>query len=250
MKHCPACRNEVPDDAQFCGFCGFRLTPITSTYAELARRSDEAEGRSSDEPEQPHGWIDETSELSAVDRDDPDQPHGWIDETGELSLSDPSGIYPPIPLTRKKAEGAAGGAQVGRESDPIPLVSPKKPGPLPDHRQGASERSAQRFPMKVEVNYTSEHNFYAGFAMNISSGGLFVATFEPSARGQLIEVTFTIPGIKRPVSATCEVKWVREYNPDSDSPPGMGLSFVDLDPELTKAIDAFIKHRDPIFFEE
>ena len=39
MTSCPACRANLPDDARFCGVCGFRLGPTT---AELAAQAAQA----------------------------------------------------------------------------------------------------------------------------------------------------------------------------------------------------------------
>ena len=51
--------------------------------------------------------------------------------------------------------------------------------------------------MKVEVDHQSEHNFFTGFMENISSGGLFVATYGLMEIGQRLEVSFTVPGFSQ-----------------------------------------------------
>ncbi len=60
-----------------------------------------------------------------------------------------------------------------------------------------------------------------------------------------------MPGLNRPVNAMCEVRWVRDYNVDCpDMVPGAGMKFVNLDAEARAAIELFIRHREPIFFDE
>ena len=47
-----------------------------------------------------------------------------------------------------------------------------------------------------------------------------------------------------------EVCWIRQYSETSDSPPGMGLRFIELAPESRQKIDAFLKNREPLFFDD
>ena len=124
---------------------------------------------------------------------------------------------------------------------------PEEPEPTPDEQQ---ERGCKRFPLKVEVGYASEHNFYTGFLENLSSGGLFVATHNPAEIGDVVEVTFSVPALRRNCTAMCLVQWTRDYNPElPDMIPGMGLKFVKLDADARGAVELFIKHREPIFYE-
>jgi hypothetical protein len=59
-----------------------------------------------------------------------------------------------------------------------------------------------------------------------------------------------VPGLEQPCNARCRVRWLREYNPETpDAPPGMGCEFEDLAPEAQAAIELFIRHRDPLFFD-
>jgi uncharacterized protein (TIGR02266 family) len=220
---CPACQNDIPQDSRFCGLCGFRLAPITS----LEHRA-----------------------LS-----------------DELIAAQVEAESTPVPLTRPKAGGTMPRPRLmpveppqtnGFLEDTLPGSSQAAAGPRPavDALEDTSpsrrdQRDARRFPLKVEVNYTSEHNFYAGFMENMSSGGLFVATHEPASIGDSVEVTFTVPGLNHTCTSVCEVRWLREYNPDApDTIPGMGLKFTRLDPEARAAVELFVRHREPIFFDD
>jgi uncharacterized protein (TIGR02266 family) len=117
--------------------------------------------------------------------------------------------------------------------------------------QGAanpSGRRMHRFPIKVEVSYSSAHNFYTGVIENVSSGGIFVATDTPGAIGDEYEVSFTVPGLDKPCTAVCQVRWIREVGGTS-APAGMGLRFVRLHATTRAAIELFLRHREPILFE-
>ena len=154
----------------------------------------------------------------------------------------PTASPPPIPADALAPPEPAR-MPPGLESDELPTVAP--PDPQVDH-----ERGCKRFPLKVEVGYASEHNFYTGFMENLSSGGLFVATHNPAELGDVVEVTFSVPALHRNCTAMCLVQWTREYNPSMpDMIPGMGLKFVKLDSDARAAVEIFIKHREPIFYD-
>ena len=137
-----------------------------------------------------------------------------------------------------------------KEEERVPPPPPTPPS-VEEAGETDEQRRGRRFPIKVEVNYVSEHNFYTGFLENLSSGGLFVATHEPASIGERIELNFSVPGLQAGCTAMCEVRWTRDYNALSpDTIPGMGLRFVDLDGPARAAVELFIRHREPIFFDD
>lgn len=111
-------------------------------------------------------------------------------------------------------------------------------------------REHPRHAVDLDVSIGSDHNFYAGFAENLSAGGIFVATHMLKPVGELIEFSIFLPGTSAPVRGRGEVRWVREYNERSNVPPGMGIRFIELEPGSTEAIAAFLRHRDPLFFDD
>lgn len=111
-------------------------------------------------------------------------------------------------------------------------------------------RRAPRFPLRVEIGYVSDHNFYSGLTENISQGGVFIASHSPRPIGELVDLTFTLPGLGEPLHLVARVKWVRdEWASSAETPPGMGVEFVSLGEREKLMIEAFIKHREPIFFD-
>lgn len=110
-------------------------------------------------------------------------------------------------------------------------------------------RGSMRVSLKVEIGVHSETNFYTGFTMNISTGGLFVATHVPAKVGEVIPVSFTLPNSSKTLEAMGEVCWSREYNPlYPDTHPGMGLRFKGLSEEDEKTINDYIaNYREPYF---
>jgi uncharacterized protein (TIGR02266 family) len=115
----------------------------------------------------------------------------------------------------------------------------------------ADNRRAQpRFGVELDVTLSSEHNFYAGFAENISTGGLFIATHQLRAAGERFEISVTLPGQTEPIQGVGEVRWIREYSERSNTPPGMGIRFVSLSSGAAEQIDAFLKDRQPLFYDD
>lgn len=104
--------------------------------------------------------------------------------------------------------------------------------------------------VQTMLNMNTDHQFYAGFSENIDEGGIFVATFDPKPIDARVIVNFKLPG-GRPVTARGRVHFVREYNPTTpDVAPGMGVQFTDLLPEDRKAIEEYISHRAPMFYDD
>ncbi len=117
---------------------------------------------------------------------------------------------------------------------------------------GNESRTNTRVSLKVEIGIQSPTNFYTGFAVNISTGGIFVATHVPAKVGEKIPLSFTLPNTPRTIEATGVVCWYREYNPVyPETHPGMGLRFEDLNGEDEKIINEYIlKFREPYFHPE
>ncbi len=110
-------------------------------------------------------------------------------------------------------------------------------------------REHSRFSVDLDVTVGSDHNFYAGFAENLSAGGVFIATHNLKPVGSKIELCVNLPdGVQ--VRASGEVRWIRIFNEQSDMPPGMGVKFVDVDEASITAINAFLSRRDPLFFDD
>jgi uncharacterized protein (TIGR02266 family) len=126
---------------------------------------------------------------------------------------------------------------------------------LPQKRDCAavdwSERRAQpRREVFAEVDFGSETNFYTGFTVDVSTGGLFVVTWDMLPVGTHVRLSFTLPGSKDKVSVEGEVRWLRAHNPaDPDMLPGMGIKFEEIPKRARELIDAFVRSRDPLFYD-
>ena len=120
----------------------------------------------------------------------------------------------------------------------------------PAEDKWAERRSSTRVLLKTSVTLVSESNFYTGFSNNISEGGIFVATYEPMALGTQLELEFCLGADDNPIKAVGVVRWVREYNPHSDAPPGIGLQFAELSAADRQRVEAFVRQRETLFYDD
>ncbi len=201
-----------------------------------------------------------------------------VDVVEDLSIAPPP-VAPSIPGNARAVSGAvafvppvsAGGpvASVASVASglPIPARAPAPiappvidhadhalpPLPPPPPRAAdadADSRSSRRFPFEINVDIVSEHNFYAGLSLNISEGGLFVATHVEYPVGTRLEIRLLLPGDEEPTSIMTEVRWVRPHNENADGSAGMGLRFVGLTPEVLAKVHRFAENRDPLYYED
>jgi len=113
-------------------------------------------------------------------------------------------------------------------------------------------RASERFDLEVKVDLESDHNFYTGLTQNISSGGVFIATHHIRKIGDRITLKFSLPGSEQPLAVETEVRWIRENSAlhRIDGASGMGVRFINLTPEASAAITAFVQARDSMFYDD
>jgi uncharacterized protein (TIGR02266 family) len=113
----------------------------------------------------------------------------------------------------------------------------------------AARREHSRFSVDLDVTVGSDHNFYAGFAENLSAGGVFIATHKLKPVGSKIELSINLPDGAQ-LKTEGDVRWVRVFNEHSDTPPGMGVRFNNLPESSVALIQNFLARREPLFFDD
>jgi uncharacterized protein (TIGR02266 family) len=110
-------------------------------------------------------------------------------------------------------------------------------------------RSLPRIAIEADVGFQSDTNFFTGFSEDISTGGIFIATFDHRPIGSKLAINFTLPD-GHLVSALGVVRWLRDYNDTSpDVHPGMGVQFTGLSEDDRGRIDSFLEKREPMFYD-
>ena len=87
-----------------------------------------------------------------------------------------------------------------------------------------------------------EQEIMTDYAVNMSSGGVFIETVKPMPVDTVFFVEFMLPVNDTPIACKSKVAWTNEPGEmnSSDLPIGMGLQFFDLSLENIHAIRDFI----------
>jgi uncharacterized protein (TIGR02266 family) len=135
-------------------------------------------------------------------------------------------------------------------SEPRAVPAPQKVALKKTAPQNDERRSAPRKTIEVDIGVQSDSNFFTGFTTDISTGGLFVATYDAPEVGHVVNLNFHLPD--GPVmSVDGQVRWSREYNESSpDIPPGVGVRFIHLSSEDAREINAYMKKVQPLFYDD
>jgi uncharacterized protein (TIGR02266 family) len=108
-------------------------------------------------------------------------------------------------------------------------------------------RSSTRILLSVDVGLVSESNFYAGLSMDVSRGGLFVATYQRLPVGTEVVLSFVLPD-GTSITTAGEVRWIREAGAE-DQTPGLGIAFSGLKDAEIEAIERFCRSRTPMYVD-
>lgn len=95
---------------------------------------------------------------------------------------------------------------------------------------GEERRRFARAPMRMLINYEIESSIRSDYTTDISGGGLFIQTTNPLPVGTTLLIQLAFPNVPRLIEATGKVVRILEWSASSDSPPGMGIQFIDLKP--------------------
>lgn len=112
-----------------------------------------------------------------------------------------------------------------------------------------NQRSDERMHVELEVSLNGPHTFFSGFAMDMSKGGIFVATHKIAPIGT--EFTVSLKLGEEILEIISEVVWIREVDSAliSGEEPGMGLKFKALDEKYLELIASFLKKREPLLYD-
>jgi uncharacterized protein (TIGR02266 family) len=98
-----------------------------------------------------------------------------------------------------------------------------------------------RAPVEIPVEVELSGESFVATSVNISLGGLFVATDRRFRIGDLLNLHFTLPDQAQEIAVAGEVQWL--YGRQGRT-LGMGLRFVGLPTEAALAIQEFLRQFD------
>ena len=100
-------------------------------------------------------------------------------------------------------------------------------GAPPDNRR---KHARAAMALLVQYRFNSLEDFLAEYATNLSPGGMFIQTEAPSAVGTTLHLQFSLKDGSRLIDGLAKVVRVVPHA-TVDGPAGMGVEFVQFDPE-------------------
>ena len=108
-----------------------------------------------------------------------------------------------------------------------------------------AERGAQRFSAQLRVHYgASSHDLLSDYSIDLSTGGLFLATDHPLPADTPLKMEFLLPTSETAIHCNARVAWVNDAKQlkKATLPIGMGVQFLDLSLADMDAIRKYIKN--------
>jgi len=113
---------------------------------------------------------------------------------------------------------------------------------------GAAERrTSDRSPFIADLRFGEDVELFTGLSLDISEGGIFVATYTEIPVGTRLVLCFELPDGSM-VEARGEVRWTRPQTSD-DERPGVGIVFTELPSAAHEQIIALCARQPPFYFE-
>ena len=104
------------------------------------------------------------------------------------------------------------------------------------------ERMLRVNPLTISAVYKTADRVGQGYVLNLSRGGVFFSSDVGFEMGDQFRLRFFLPFQLGPVDAKVQVRWRTQ---DAETPPpelrsGLGLEFIEIDPEMQDKITQFI----------
>ena len=100
--------------------------------------------------------------------------------------------------------------------------------------------------MRIKLKYPDVETFIQKYAVNISRGGIFIATKQPKAVGTFVRFEFLLSDATTTsiIRGEGQVQWTKEYDPKQPNKAhGMGVKFSRLDAGSQAVIDRALRWR-------
>lgn len=94
-------------------------------------------------------------------------------------------------------------------------------------------------PYAVQVEFRTASSFLVAYSVNLSRGGLFLETEVEVPAGSPMTLDFTVPN-GGTTSLNGVVAWRRGLEEAEGGPPGIGIEFQDVAPQLGALIDKLV----------
>ena len=106
-----------------------------------------------------------------------------------------------------------------------------------------SDRRVQtraKVDIMVQIHLTDMREFMQEYASNLSTGGIFIRTKEPRPVDTMVYLQFRLKDGSRVIEGLGKVAHV---NPPDHPEAGMGIEFINLDPESQKLLQKIVSEQ-------
>ena len=164
------------------------------------------------------------------------------DQICRILKEDPATSSIPVVLVSSGARGMSKTASVSSQCDGL-IFKPVRRDLLlsvVENLLGTNVRIRDRVNVCIPGTATQDELEYPVTIHTLSGDGAFVEIREKPIRGDLMELTFTLPDKERKVHVrTAAVVWCGSLG--HDGPEGAGVFFLTIDQEMKKQISSFVQ---------
>ena len=116
---------------------------------------------------------------------------------------------------------------------------------MPDSRPSSNRSRRFDVRIKVSLKYADRETFVERFSQNLSRSGIFIRASDPAPVGSRVHFEYRLADDSRILRGVGVVRWQRKAPEaaEPDNPPGMGIEFVDLDPQTEELIQQIVATR-------
>jgi uncharacterized protein (TIGR02266 family) len=107
-------------------------------------------------------------------------------------------------------------------------------------KSGVNLRQDERVETIFRVEF---ENADLAFTKNLSKGGAFIQTIDPLELGDIFLLKLHLADGGEPIEVESKVIWANKYTVSKDLRKGMGVKFLNLQPENQKRIEEYVKSR-------
>lgn len=113
------------------------------------------------------------------------------------------------------------------------------------------KREQERHDLRVKVAWMIDSKPYKGASIDISAGGLFVATDDIPPIGAECKLAFKLPTGDEPIRVIARVAWRRDEPGESpEEPRGFGVEFLSITPQARASVSQYIELSDALLLSD
>lgn len=108
--------------------------------------------------------------------------------------------------------------------------------PSTSNRQASIDSRRITLEREISIRVPRFDTFVTEYSTNISTTGMFIISEEPHAPGTTFTFEFSVADDWKLIRGKAQVVWTRYHTEEKERPAGMGVRFVELDPQSRRLI--------------